>query len=1369
MYIKHQPQRDDYHYCGIQMRTTILSLMVALGMSAQTTVYLRSSAPAAVPISSLAAGTPGVITTSAAHGFSVGNVVIVAGLCGSDGSVTGQSAANGIVKVYSVPTSTSFGIETLAGAPITTTASVNCDPVSYSPGAAWTGLLTAHTLGTGPLGWLDGLNGPNYRKLALSTANGLTSLTVASNVATVTTSYNHGVSNGDYIAVWNSGTSALDQNGGNGCGMPPCPVAAYQAMNVTATTFQFATSGVSNGTYSGVNNHCGPASPPNSTIGGTQDCLVISQLAYQGNPFWDAVNYYSGNNSTQIFSGTGYKYVIDGGLRFPDEASQGLAQDSLAAPRFLVDRTNTQMFNVLYYGIMNMYKMFGVNWTLDESQPGGGGYQLGANETTGGSAMLYSVIWPYLSSSDLSFVNNEIYNDLDDPTVPACNKAANDFSTGHNKVLTRGTAQAGSATTITLASGTTSSEVPVNTIIDATVGGNDSFGLVTAFSGSGGSSPQATVASWSNGSPSNGTAYIVYATISISSTAGGGTAVVTGYGTTFVSDGVSAGDAVFGGALQNVVELAESFVTSVTSNTSLAVINSEYPNTTAAPQIYRYIPHFDAATSCGMFWMDEHWMGYPGAQPLLYPPRGGDLTLTNDGPIAGSNNATKYGAQWTILGLVSANDPRAVRKLARSESYGFDWSIAHYMNYTTGIVHSGAYYSFVNVLPASEAFAAALNLSVPTFPSLDVTNSSGWMQTPSLYKMFSVLPDFRFDPGYGIRTGWPSRFGSEDSVVSIDYALGGQWVNDGALLWAPTSNNAKWLRNWLATSQSKSLWSFWGTSAGPAAWDLIQNDPRIVSSDFTVQPHQYLFQSTSAATCATLTGWTCPANFRADVVISRTGWSRYNDTATAGPSATYLYYGSRVFAGDHDAPQNGTMLVYKVGELLATDFNPPNDEYASNGSDQTAMGFMLQLGGSSRTLNINPSGTLGGYSPIIRWASANHGSWPSAYGDQNSNYAYACSDLSGVYTVASNYIQRCIAHLKQSGSDEFVLQWDTASLTSAISGGIATHIHYSQIPGAATAYPPGTTAFTSGTFSGGVYSGGVVELESGTADTYGDPTPNFGLATRFLSPGTISITGDGNTYSGNSGACNGSGCSYRVSVCAGSSCGSAASTFESLVVHRVLPSRTDQALNCPSTWTQTNWFIAQCAGTNTAMVVALARGGTTYSSMSGFTTTHSGTAQYLFGGLSAGTYTVTVNGSQVSGSPFTVGSGDGSIEFLSTAGTVSFNGSAAPCSITTTSLPGGTIGSSYSQAVSTANCTAPISWSVSSGSLCAGLNLGPSTGVISGVPSIAQTCSFTAQAVDAVPTTATEPLSITIAGGGSTTVASFISGHTTASGDVIVH
>ena len=198
--------------------------MVALGLSAQTTVYLRSSGPASVQITSVMAGTPAIVNTSSAHGFSAGQVVTVQGACSgtSDGTVAGQSAVNGKVKVVSPFTTNSFGVGNyLTGAPITGTASSTC-----IAGAAWVGLLTPYTLGTGPLGWLGGINGTQYRELALNTSDGnLTSLAVSSNVATVTVPFNHatfGISNGAYVGMWNSGTAALDKNGGNGCGTPPC-------------------------------------------------------------------------------------------------------------------------------------------------------------------------------------------------------------------------------------------------------------------------------------------------------------------------------------------------------------------------------------------------------------------------------------------------------------------------------------------------------------------------------------------------------------------------------------------------------------------------------------------------------------------------------------------------------------------------------------------------------------------------------------------------------------------------------------------------------------------------------------------------------------------------------------------------------------------------------------------------------------------------------------------------------------------------------------------------------------------------------------------------------------------------------------------
>lgn len=128
----------------------------------------------------------------------------------------------------------------------------------------------------------------------------------------------------------------------------------------------------------------------------------------------------------------------------------------------------------------------------------------------------------------------------------------------------------------------------------------------------------------------------------------------------------------------------------------------------------------------------------------------------------------------------------------------------------------------------------------------------------------------------------------------------------------------------------------------------------------------------------------------------------------------------------------------------------------------------------------------------------------------------------------------------------------------------------------------------------------------------------------------------------------------------------------------------------------------------------------------------------------------------ISGTPTTVGTYAFTVKVTDSAtptpqtGTkalsIAVAAAATPLSITTSSLSGGTVGSAYSATLQSNGGIAPVTWSVTAGTLPAGLSLNSSTAAISGTPTTVGTSSFTVQAADSgsPQQKVTKALSITV-------------------------
>lgn len=100
------------------------------------------------------------------------------------------------------------------------------------------------------------------------------------------------------------------------------------------------------------------------------------------------------------------------------------------------------------------------------------------------------------------------------------------------------------------------------------------------------------------------------------------------------------------------------------------------------------------------------------------------------------------------------------------------------------------------------------------------------------------------------------------------------------------------------------------------------------------------------------------------------------------------------------------------------------------------------------------------------------------------------------------------------------------------------------------------------------------------------------------------------------------------------------------------------------------------------------------------------------------------------------------------AGFISITGGATAITITTTSLPAASVGVNYNQQLLQSGASAPY-WYLAGGNLPQGLSLS-SSGVISGVPSVAGTASFTVYCEQSPLTTGSATLNLTVNQGGGT-------------------
>jgi hypothetical protein len=265
----------------------------------------------------------------------------------------------------------------------------------------------------------------------------------------------------------------------------------------------------------------------------------------------------------------------------------------------------------------------------------------------------------------------------------------------------------------------------------------------------------------------------------------------------------------------------------------------------------------------------------------------------------------------------------------------------------------------------------------------------------------------------------------------------------------------------------------------------------------------------------------------------------------------------------------------------------------------------------------------------------------------------------------------------------------------------------------------------------------VTVASSVNPSTYGSSTTFTATVTPATATGTVTFT-DGTTTLG-AGTVSSGTASYSTSALAAGphsitasygGDGNDNSTASSILTQTINQGNTAVALASsanPAAYGSPVTLTATVTPATATGTVTFSDGSTTL----GTGTIGNGAAMYSTSALGTGQHSITASYGGDSND-----SGSGSSALLETINT--------PPQVVTSSLSGGTAGTSYSATLLASGGATPYVWSIVSGSLPAGLALNVNTGAIVGTPMEEESSNFTVQVTDASNVTATQPLSIAV-------------------------